>query len=118
MERLFKLLYKIRENPALCFGGRENVSLLKAYIGGYLAKEWEIDENYRGTFALNGFQEFVQKKYNIISSQSWDRIIDFYSTSDKEAFEKFYKLLDEFLGSKKDLYVSSCQRDDNPLQNT
>ena len=105
MESLIKLLYKIRKIPALYFGGRENLSLLRAYIDGYLARQHDEDVNFIGSFALNGFQEFVQKKYNIESSQSWDRIIDFYSSSDKGAFETFYKLLDEYLGEKKSLYT-------------
>ena len=105
MESLFKLLYKIKEKPVLHLGNRRNLALLRAYINGYLTRQWEIDENFRGTFSLNGFQEFVQKRYGIHAfSHSWDMIIDFYSVSDEEAFNTFYQLLDEFLGEEKELY--------------
>jgi hypothetical protein len=88
---------------------RKSLELLRTYIDGYMAMQYELDDNYRGTFALNGFQEFIQKKYEKkyelrAFSHSWDRIIDFYSLSDEEAFDTFYKLLDEFLGERKDLY--------------
>ena len=103
MERLFRLLYKIKENPALYFGGRETLALLRAFIGGYIERQWEIEKSPEFTYALNGFQEFVQKKYKLgnFTVHSWDRIIDFYSSSDKEAWDRFYKLLDEFLNENK-----------------
>ncbi len=106
MERVFKLLYRIEKNPALYFGGRENVALLRAMLDGYMEAIREMDQSFQGTFALGGFQDFVQSKYNnLFPSHSWDNIIDFYSSSDREAWERFYKLLDEFLGDKKDLYA-------------
>ena len=103
MDSLLKLLFKIKENPTLYFGGRENISLLRAFIDGYIEKQWETDKNSKLTFALFGFQEFVQRKFAVVSVHSWDRIIDFYSTSDREAFGKFFILLEEYLENKNDI---------------
>ena len=102
MESLYKVLYKIRKKPALYLGGRTSLPLIHAFINGYLEKQWEIDENCHDTVALNGFQEFVQQRYGFgpVCVQSWDRIIDFYSSSDEMAFDTFYQLLDEFLGEE------------------
>jgi len=101
MENVFNILYERRENPLLFFGGRGSLSSLHAFICGYAEKQWEIDNDSTLTFALHGFQEFVEKRYGFRegSSQSWNKIIEFYSFSDHQAFETFYKLLDEFLQS-------------------
>ena len=100
MDSLLKLLFKIKENPALYFGGRENIALLRAFIDGYIERIRETDEDSQVTFALGGFQEFVQKRFGVVSVHSWDRIIDFYSSSDREAFGKFFILLDRYLGNR------------------
>ncbi|MGC6768254.1 hypothetical protein [Enterococcus sp. LJL51] len=44
-----------------------------------------------------GFQEYIQQKYNINSSHNWSDIIIFYCTTEEQAFDKFYELLDDFL---------------------
>ena len=98
VDSVIKLIYKIRDNPALYFGGRESLALLRAFINGYLECQYETDENYQLTIALSGFQEYAQNRYQINANHSWDRIIDFYCSSDREALEVFYKLLDEFIG--------------------
>jgi len=115
MESLYKLLYKIKENPALFFGGRETVELLSCSIGGYLQRQSEIDGKLYGEYEFAKFQDFVQKKYNVISSQSWHRIIDFYSSSDREAFETFYKLLDEFLKNRHDTHTPEIPPKNAPV---
>jgi len=99
IESLYKFLYLIKERPALFFGGRESIIFLGNIIDGYLLKQSEIDGDGKsyGKYDFSKFQQFVQNKYGITSSQSWDRIIDFYSSSNREAFEIFYTLLDEFL---------------------
>ena len=101
MNGIFRVLYEIRKKPALYFGGRKSLSLIRAFINGYLEKQREIDPDCHDTFALNGFQEFVQNKYGLgtMCVQSWDRIIDFYNSSDDMAFDTFYELLDEFLSN-------------------
>ncbi|MCL2373104.1 MAG: hypothetical protein FWC78_06845 [Defluviitaleaceae bacterium] len=104
MEDIFKLLNRIRESPVFYFGGRESLPLLRAYICGYAEKQWELDNDSTLTFALYGFQQFVQKKYGFgeLTPHCWSKIIDFHSSSDREAFETFYKLLDEFLENRCD----------------
>ncbi len=48
MESLFKLLYKIREKPVF-YLKRKDLELLRTYIDGYQTRQYELDENYRGS---------------------------------------------------------------------
>lgn len=103
MEDLVKFLYEIRKKPVLYFGGRRTLAHLSNFIFGFVigreGTNKEIDENTNWFSPSNGsFQYFVVKKYQITLSQSWVNIIEFHSSSENEAFDLFFRLLDEFLG--------------------
>ena len=103
MNELIEYLYKIRNKPVLYFGNRRTLTHLSNFIFGFVTgregtnKEIDVSTNWFNT-ANGSFQEFVVKKYQITFSQSWYNIIEFHSSSENEAFDLFYKLLDEFLG--------------------
>ena len=106
MESLYKLLYKIKVKPALFFGVQyPSLERLNEFIGGYTFRQAEIDSRPCDEYFYNGFREFVAQKYKITLSRSWRSIIDFHSVSADDAWETFYKLLDEYLGEKKSLYT-------------
>lgn len=44
---------------------------------------------------LDGFQDWIQKKFNIDSSQSWANIILFFSQDERDALDIF-QLFEEF----------------------
>ncbi|MCC3439960.1 hypothetical protein [Microcoleus sp. PH2017_05_CCC_O_A] len=46
---------------------------------------------------VDGFQEWIQERYQITSTHGWDSIILFFSADEKDALDKFFKLLEEFL---------------------
>lgn len=103
MEDLVEFLYDIRKKPLLYFGGRKTLAHLSNFIYGFLTgrkgTNKEIDKSTNLFCVTNGgFQDFVAKRYQITISQSWCNIIEFHSTSEDEAFDLFFKLLDEFLG--------------------
>lgn len=102
MDDLIELLYKIRKKPLLYFGGRRTLAHLEYFICGFVTgrkgTNKQIDERTNWFCPSNGdFQSFVVKKYQITISQSWCTIIEFHSSSENEAFDLFFKLLDEFL---------------------
>ncbi|OMF02653.1 hypothetical protein BK127_37060 [Paenibacillus sp. FSL H7-0331] len=76
--------------------GRPSVFLLQAYMNGYVDYYNEVNEE-QNYFFLPQFQEYIQKRFKIESTHSWAQIISFYSSSDEEAFNAFYRLLDEFI---------------------
>jgi len=43
------------------------------------------------------FQTWIQQKFNIPSSQSWDKVILFFSQDEHTALEQFFKLFNEFV---------------------
>lgn len=100
MDDLVKLLYEIRKKPVLYFGGRRTLAHLSKFIFGFVTgregTNKEIDANWFSP-SNGSFQDFVVKRYQITLTQSWCNIIEFHSSSDNEAFELFFKLLDEFL---------------------
>jgi hypothetical protein len=95
LNELYELLKKIKDKPGL-YLGKKSLERLHSFLSGYVVCLYDRC-NEPCPVLLSGFQEYVQKKYNIASTHSCERIIDFYSTSDEEAFDKYFDLLDEFL---------------------
>jgi len=120
------LLQKIRERPGLYFGKKslEYFSLFKA---GYefrtdlemREKVWkeatgrDFYENYDEAMSVDiypktqsqsifaGLNEFVYSYYNCeLWSLNAEGVISKYSSSDEEAFDKFFELLDEFMAHR------------------
>lgn len=75
------------------------MELLDAYIGGYFDRHREIDKDFHTKIVFfPDFQNYVQKHYNIDeTSQRWCMIINLHSSSEEEAFDKFFELLDNYL---------------------
>lgn len=102
MDDLIELLYKMRKKPVLYFGNRRTLAHLSNFILGFVigreGTNKEIDGSTNWFSPSNGsFQDFVVKRYQITFSQSWCNIIEFHSSSENEAFDMFFRLLDEFL---------------------
>ncbi len=86
-------LLKVRENP-IKYIGKKSLKRLDLFMLGYSLCQTEREgtsQNFVGEF-----QTFIEKKYNIIESIRFSRIIQNYSISDECAFDIFYELLDEF----------------------
>lgn len=94
MDILYEKLKAIKQKP-LIYIKKKSLSYLRAYIDGYIDRQCEIDSNYKTDFFQ--FSKFIVEYYEVNINQGWDKIIEFYSGSDEEAFEKFYELLDKFL---------------------
>lgn len=94
-DRIYKLLQLIKEQPEK-FLGRKSLNDLYFYLLGYAQREFEATGNYPEF--LSQFKAFIRKKYNMVTDAlTWVEIISFYSFSEAEAFDSFYKHLDEFL---------------------
>ena len=74
--------------------GAESLTLLNAFISGYIAKEHELDKDYKTTFF--GFDEFVQKWFEMASNHGWFRTLIFFSGGERDALNLFYRMLDEY----------------------
>lgn len=94
MEALYKQLMIMKDRPGM-YLGRKSLSLLGAYITGYLDHQYEIERDFASTFTA--FNDFVHEYYCISTCQDWVKIITFNSSTDEDAVDRFYMLLDLFL---------------------
>ena len=95
MDILYEKLKKIKIKPEM-YLGKKSLTLLKVYIDGYIDRQFEINNTY-ATSKFWHFSEYVQKYYKIKFNRNWEKIINFFTTNDEEAFDKFFELLDEYL---------------------
>ena len=121
------ILQEIRKKPGLYLGSKSLQSFMQfwhGYVLGIASKEWKkstdgrfetqdkvIDTVMQHAVASNsypldqhfmyGFDEFVHKHYNRnrIAMDASSLILE-NSSSDEEAFDKFFELFDEFLKQK------------------
>lgn len=93
MKTLEEAILKVKENPSK-YIGEPSLRRLNLFILGYTLSQ--ADEGNNLSNYLDGFQKFVQQKYNIKHSIRFSEIIRCFSSSDSHAFERFYELLEEF----------------------
>lgn len=94
MEKGLELIFKIKKEPKV-FINQKSLRSFDNFIGGYDYCAYE--NNIYDCNCWHGFQEYVEKKYNSHTTHGWAQLIDFYSDSDEEAFDNFFKIFEEFL---------------------
>jgi hypothetical protein len=99
MEVVNNIIRSIKQKP-LMYLRKKSLSYLRAYIEGYMARQFEVDNDYNTVFS--GFGDFVIKYFDANIIQGWDKVIEFYTENEEEAFDKFFEIYDEYL-----LYISS-----------
>jgi hypothetical protein len=92
MASIVTLIDEIKSRPAM-YLGRRSLSCLRSFLDGwcYRDKEEPCDASF-----FRGFHEWVERKYGQKDTQSWDRIILFYSQDEADALDRFFKLFDEY----------------------
>ncbi len=99
----YELIRKIRKRPAL-YLGKPSIDHLQVFLDGYTFARRELgvplsqEEEY-----FEKFQEWIESKYNLPDTQSWMKIILFYSADERDALERFFNLFEEFIGENVDL---------------
>ena len=92
---LSQLLDEIERRPTMYIGERSTACLI-AFLDGWLLGAGSAEDR---AFIL-GFQKWVQDKYRIVSTQSWARIISFYSADEVAALETAFALFREYRSMK------------------
>lgn len=96
MISFYNLIQKIKQRPSLYLGKR-SIAHLQVFLDGYTFARRELDvpltEEERD---FEDFQEWVEKRFNQPSTQSWERIILFYSEDERDALDKFFDLFEDF----------------------
>lgn len=96
-KRLYNLLQVMKERPAV-FIGKKSLRYLSTYISGYIHCMYDM-EDVHPEF-LPGFQEYIEKYYNVQKMKHWSEIIQFFSGTEESAFDRFYEHVEEFLKEK------------------
>lgn len=101
---LFQILDKIKVKPGM-YIGRASVSELFIFLVGYKTarRELGIELSEAEADFCNNFHDFVEKRYKLHTSNSWAKIIMLYCHDEKDGFDDFFKLLDEFKQRDKSL---------------
>ncbi|NEP63070.1 MAG: hypothetical protein F6K31_40210 [Symploca sp. SIO2G7] len=107
MQDLYTLIKKIKKAPSM-YLGQHSIICLQAFLSGYSVAKHELGE--QSTEQEQDFREFpewIRKRFNIQTSQSWASIILFYSEDERKALDKFFQLFEEFLSRNGSLEMLS-----------
>ncbi len=99
-EYLYGLLQRIKERPGMYLGRRSLTRLSMLLMGYSLARQelgLPLTEQEK---KFGGFQEWIQSRFKITSSQGWDSIIVFYSADERDALDNFFRLFEQFLNGE------------------
>ena len=94
---LFEILAKIEAKPGIYIGHR-SVSDLFIFIAGYKTarRELGIEPTERELAFYRDFNEFVQNRDRVRTSNSWAKIIMLGCADEQQGFDRFFELLAEF----------------------
>jgi hypothetical protein len=96
MSNVYELIQKIKKRPSM-YLGKPSICNLRSCLSGYILARREAGISQTSEeHQLSEFQTWVQNKFQINSSQSWDKIILFYSEDERSALERFFELFEEF----------------------
>lgn len=96
-EKFYALLEDIKKRPGMYLGGKSIIRLTHFLDGIGYALSYG-DEQHADIDFLQGFQEWLQIKYDIPSTQHWSRILLFFAANEEDAFDAFYRHVEEFFG--------------------
>ncbi len=97
MHDLYTLIEKIKKAPSM-YLGRHSIICLQAFLSGYSVAKHELGgQPTKQESDFREFPEWIRKKFNVQTSQSWANIILFYCEDESKALDKFFELLDEFI---------------------
>jgi hypothetical protein len=77
--------------------GSPSILHLQSFLIGYWYAKDELKiSRTEQEQDFENFQDWIQEKFNVESTQSWAKIILFYSQDEREALNNFFKWLEEF----------------------
>ncbi len=89
-------LQQIKKKPGL-YIGNPFISNLYMFLNGYQFARRQLNIPISAEEkAFQQFQPWLQEKFALKTSQSWSQIILFHSTDERDAFERFFGLVEEF----------------------
>lgn len=97
MAGFYEVLQKIKDRPGM-YIGKPSITILRYFLVGYAfaREELELELAEEDADFYEHFQPWIQKHFNVRTTNSWANIILLFTRDEKSGFESFFKLLDEF----------------------
>ena len=94
------LLGEVRNKEVMCFGSND-LKQIACFLNGYNLAWNRATNKFHDTFLFD-FQQYVQRRFDVSISRSWDKIISFYCSGPEEALSEFWKAVDDFIAERLD----------------
>lgn len=114
MDSIFGLLEKINQKPGL-YLGKPSVTALRHFLVGYkfARQEMGIAPNEIELDFYHEFQPWLQRYFQIKTSNPWDNILLFKYVDEETAFFRFFQLLEAFRNRDKSQDIDPILLDDS-----
>ncbi|TAE56912.1 MAG: hypothetical protein EAZ76_11905 [Nostocales cyanobacterium] len=97
MAGIYEVLQKIKDRPGM-YIGNSSITVLRHFLVGYkfARNELGVELNQEEADFYDNFQPWIQQHFNVRTSNSWANIILLFTRDEKDAFNRFFTLLEEF----------------------
>ncbi|MGL6337683.1 MAG: hypothetical protein ACRC80_00920 [Waterburya sp.] len=108
MPSIYELLKNIKQRPKMYLGSLSITKLHMLLIGYNIGKMEKNLNKIEEDSKFRDFQQWIQEKYNVLSSKSWANIILENSMNEEDAFNKFFELFEEFINEVSQKEISQA----------
>ncbi|WP_016953515.1 hypothetical protein [Anabaena sp. PCC 7108] len=104
MGGIYEVLQKIKDRPGM-YIGKSSITVLRHFLVGYKFARSELGLELKPEDAdfYENFQPWIQRHFNVKTSNSWANIILLFTRDEKDALSCFFRLLEEFKQRDKNL---------------
>lgn len=103
---LYELIEKLRKRPSL-YLGKPSIEHLQVFLDGYTFARRQLNIPItKQEREFEGFQNWVECRFNQKDTQSWAKIILFYSEDERAALDSFFDCFDDFVTQKQQVTTS------------
>ena len=83
---LSDIIFEIEARP-LMWLPEKHIMYFATFLDGHL----QTTSNRESQFMINGFDRFIDKKYNISTTHGWARNLNYMSANPHDALDKFFE---------------------------
>lgn len=97
MGGIYAVLQKIKDKPGM-YIGNSSITVLRHFLVGYefARSELGLELSEEEADFYEHFHSWIERYFKVRTSNSWANIILLFTRDEKEAFNCFFKLLDDF----------------------
>lgn len=96
MNSIVNIIHDIEKQPGLYLTAN-SINLLNSFLCGFIMRDPETITDIQ---LMAQFQQWIELKYDKAGSNSWIKIILFYSHDEFDALDNFFKNFNSFLSEK------------------